>query len=112
MGIPSIARRFWGSFIVISLIRLLCMPQPSDRESPTEKKQPYDDDELIRARRALRTASWLAVFYLITTDILGPYNAPFAFSQVGYVPGAVLYVVSKFRSRNVSHRSSDICHKC
>ena len=39
--------------------------------------------------------SWAAIFYLITTDILGPFNAPFAFSQVGYVPGAVLYVVSK-----------------
>ena len=68
---------------------------PPRRESPVEKKQPYDDDELIQARRALRTASWAAVFYLITTDILGPFNAPFAFSQVGYVPGAILYVVSE-----------------
>ncbi|KAL5514736.1 hypothetical protein ACEPAG_2052 [Sanghuangporus baumii] len=51
------------------------------------------EDELITARRALRNASWAAIFYLITTDILGPFNAPFAFSQVGYVPGAVLYVV-------------------
>ncbi|KIK59098.1 hypothetical protein GYMLUDRAFT_44836 [Collybiopsis luxurians FD-317 M1] len=49
--------------------------------------------ELDQARRALRTATWVSVFYLITTDILGPFNAPFAFSQVGYVPGAVLYVV-------------------
>jgi len=49
--------------------------------------------EMINARRALRTASWAAIFYLITTDILGPSNAPFAFSQVGYVPGAILYVV-------------------
>ena len=53
------------------------------------------EDDLISARRALRTASWAAIFYLITTDILGPFNAPFAFSQVGYVPGAVLYVVSE-----------------
>lgn len=62
-------------------------------ESPEEKLDIEDD--LINARRALRTASWAAIFYLITTDILGPFNAPFAFSQVGYVPGAVLYVVSE-----------------
>jgi hypothetical protein len=49
--------------------------------------------ELDQARRALKTATWVSIFFLITTDILGPFNAPFAFSQVGFVPGAVLYVV-------------------
>ena len=46
-------------------------------------------DELERetASRALRLASWASVFYLITTDILGPFNAPFAISQTGWVPG-------------------------
>jgi hypothetical protein len=34
------------------------------------------DDEWQNASRALRTASWSAVFYLITTDILGPFNVP------------------------------------
>ncbi|KAJ7446688.1 transmembrane amino acid transporter protein-domain-containing protein [Mycena latifolia] len=43
------------------------------------------------ASRALRLASWSSVFYLITTDILGPFNAPFAISQVGWVPGVILY---------------------
>ncbi|KAJ7281484.1 transmembrane amino acid transporter protein-domain-containing protein [Mycena rebaudengoi] len=43
------------------------------------------------ASRALRLASWSSVFYLITTDILGPFNAPFAISQVGWVPGSLLY---------------------
>ena len=32
------------------------------------------DEEYVRASRALRTATWGAVFYLITTDILGPYS--------------------------------------
>lgn len=54
--------------------------------------------ELDNARRALRTAGYWAVFYLITTDILGPFNAPFAFSQVGYVPGVILYIVSEYIS--------------
>jgi hypothetical protein len=34
------------------------------------------DDEWKNASRALRTATWSAVFYLITTDILGPFNVP------------------------------------
>jgi len=41
----------------------------------------------------LRLANWASIFYLITTDILGPFNAPFAISQVGWVPGIVLYFV-------------------
>jgi hypothetical protein len=43
--------------------------------------------ERATASRALRLASWSSVFYLITTDVLGPFNAPFAISQVGWVPG-------------------------
>ena len=52
---------------------------------------PPTADELERenASRALRLASWASVFYLITTDILGPFNAPFAISQVGWVPGTI-----------------------
>ena len=34
------------------------------------------DDEWTNASRAMRTATWAAVFYLITTDILGPFNVP------------------------------------
>jgi len=45
------------------------------------------------AQRATRTATWGSVFYLITTDILGPYNVPWAISQMGYGPGAALYTV-------------------
>ncbi|KAK3848099.1 MAG: transmembrane amino acid transporter protein-domain-containing protein [Linnemannia gamsii] len=53
------------------------------------------DDQLERAnaRRALRQAGWAAVFYLITTDILGPFNAPIAIAQLGYVLGIILYSV-------------------
>ena len=54
-------------------------------ENPT----PPTADELERENtsRALRLASWSTVFYLITTDILGPFNAPYAIAQVGWVPG-------------------------
>ena len=54
-----------------------------------ENSPPPTADELERENtsRALRLASWPTVFYLITTDILGPFNAPYAMAQVGWVPG-------------------------
>ncbi|KAK0280145.1 hypothetical protein LTR35_008296 [Friedmanniomyces endolithicus] len=48
--------------------------------------------EKVNAWRALRQASWSGAFFLCTTDILGPFNAPYAFRQNGYVPGTLLYV--------------------
>ncbi|KAG9312427.1 transmembrane amino acid transporter protein-domain-containing protein [Chiua virens] len=48
--------------------------------------------EYRTASSSLRTATWSAVFYLITTDILGPYTAPYAFSAVGYGPGVACFI--------------------
>ena len=53
-----------------------------------EKSTPTAEElERENTSRALRLASWSTVFYLITTDILGPFNAPYAIAQVGWVPG-------------------------
>ncbi|SNX87222.1 related to neutral amino acid permease [Melanopsichium pennsylvanicum] len=54
------------------------------------------EKESRNAHRAIKTASWVAVFYLITTDILGPYGAPYAMSQNGWVTGNVMYIVMGF----------------
>jgi hypothetical protein len=51
------------------------------------------DGEWKNASRAVRTAGWTSVFYLITTDILGPFSVPWAFAQMGYGPGIALYTV-------------------
>ncbi|OAG09390.1 uncharacterized protein CC84DRAFT_1255453 [Paraphaeosphaeria sporulosa] len=51
------------------------------------------DAEWNNARGAMRTATWGSIFYLITTDILGPYNVPWAISRMGYGPGFALYTV-------------------
>ncbi|KAK3674924.1 hypothetical protein LTR78_005268 [Recurvomyces mirabilis] len=51
------------------------------------------DEEWTKASRALRTASWGACFYLITTDILGPYGVGFAMGTLGWGPGIALYTV-------------------
>jgi len=42
------------------------------------------DEEWANASRALRTASAGAVFYLITTDIFGPFGLPYAFATMGW----------------------------
>jgi hypothetical protein len=41
-------------------------------------------EEWTNASRALRTATKSAIFYLITTDILGPFGLPFAFATMGW----------------------------
>lgn len=51
------------------------------------------DGEWHNAQRAARTAGWAAVFYLITTDVLGPYTVPWAMAQMGYGLGISLYAV-------------------
>ncbi|KAK3357912.1 transmembrane amino acid transporter family protein [Lasiosphaeria hispida] len=51
------------------------------------------EHEWKQASRAMRTAGWGGIFYLITTDILGPFSAPWAFAQMGYGPGVALYTV-------------------
>ncbi|KAJ5894623.1 hypothetical protein N7495_006314 [Penicillium taxi] len=51
------------------------------------------EQEWETAQRAARTATWGSVFYLITTDILGPNNVPYAISRMGYGPGFALYTV-------------------
>ena len=47
------------------------------------------DEEWTNASRAMRTASSGAAFYLITTDILGPYGVGFAMGTLGWGPGIV-----------------------
>jgi hypothetical protein len=54
------------------------------------------EQEWRTAARALRTASWGAGFYLITTDILGPYGVGFALGTLGWGPGIALYTVFAF----------------
>lgn len=64
--------------------------------------------ERVNALRALKSASWASVFYLITTDILGPFNAPYAISQVGWVPGRVL--LSELCKYILAHLLPYRCH--
>jgi hypothetical protein len=50
------------------------IPVSTANSSTAEKRAHISDDEWTNASRALRTASTSAIFYLITTDILGPFG--------------------------------------
>lgn len=72
--------------------------QNSTATNPSAKPSTSDDwgvteSEWEQAQRAARTATWGSIFYLISTDILGPTNVPWAISQMGFGPGALLYTV-------------------
>ena len=43
-----------------------------------DRTQPFTiaEEDYVKASRAARTATWGAVFFLITTDILGPFTTP------------------------------------
>ncbi|KAI0838569.1 transmembrane amino acid transporter protein-domain-containing protein [Hypoxylon sp. FL0890] len=66
---------------------------PQASESIGTENHGITEEQRKAASRAMRTASWGTIFYLITTDILGPTGAPWAFAQLGYGPGVVLYTV-------------------
>ena len=51
------------------------------------------DAEWRQAARALRTAGWGTIFYLITTDILGWGQTPYVFSNTGYGLGVGIFVL-------------------
>jgi len=66
------------------------MHLPSNRISYTQVLS--DEKGTGLAASSLRTASWLSVFYLLTTDVLGPTSAPWAVSQLGYLPGSIIFI--------------------
>ena len=46
--------------------------------SLSDRTQPFTiaEEDYVKASHAARTATWGAVFFLITTDILGPFTTP------------------------------------
>lgn len=57
--------------------RVSISANPEDRSAVTA-------EEWASASKALRHATAASVFYLITTDILGPFGLPYAFASTGY----------------------------
>lgn len=64
-----------------------------DCEKTVLDQIPGAKTELAVANMSLRTATWMSVFFLTTTDILGPSASPWAISQLGWFPGVMLFSV-------------------
>ncbi|PQE03234.1 transmembrane amino acid transporter protein [Rutstroemia sp. NJR-2017a BBW] len=69
----------------------------------TAHRSAVTDAEWKRASRAVRTAGWSGVFYLITTDILGPFSVPWAFAQMGYGPDTVFGAFALYSGWQIYH---------
>ena len=69
---------------------------PAVNFSDRTNRAHISDEEWTNASRAVRTATIGAIFYLITTDILGPFALPYAFATTGWGPGVALYTVFGF----------------
>lgn len=57
---------------------------PNTNTSDPTRRATVTDEEWTNASRAVRTATAGAIFYLITTDILGPFGLPYAFATTGW----------------------------
>lgn len=79
---------------------------PEVNFSNEENRLQITDEEWTNASRAMRTASSGAAFYLITTDILGPYGVGFAMGTLGWGPGIALYTVFGFMAGCTYFRTS------
>lgn len=85
----------FGPDVPQNTLRYPIDPSNSSDDGSKERRRAEWKDEVSaskkEARRALRTASWGMMFYLITTDVIGPFNAPYAISTVGFAGGVLLY---------------------
>lgn len=100
-------KRITGQSSKIHFADVMARPEPMNVEASTTPEVAGEKDvakgrtersasivtteEKEYAYRALRVASWQAVLYLITTDILGFSSAGKAFEQLGYGPGILTY---------------------
>ncbi|OAP60916.1 hypothetical protein AYL99_05918 [Fonsecaea erecta] len=66
-------------------------PVEEEHEFESHDGRVVTEEEWLNASRAFRTASWGAIFYLITTDILGPFAVPFAIGTLGFGPGCAIF---------------------
>ncbi|KAJ5194510.1 uncharacterized protein N7498_007948 [Penicillium cinerascens] len=58
-----------------------------------ERRLQITNEEWNNASRSFRSASWGACFFLITTDVLGPYGSGFTMGTLGWGPGIAFYTV-------------------
>ncbi|KAH3675024.1 hypothetical protein WICMUC_002856 [Wickerhamomyces mucosus] len=78
-------RDHWSDKLII---KLDIDNEPYNAMVPEDAVPKRDNSQMI-----LRMGSFWSVFYLITSDILGPSASPYAFSTLGFGKGSILYTV-------------------
>lgn len=78
----------------VSLLRVMFPPKSSKEKlddkmahlntNSSDQRATVTDEEWINASKALRNATGMAVFYLLTTDVLGPFGLPYAVATTGW----------------------------
>ena len=78
----------------VSLLRTIFPPKSSEtalsqkmfelNTSKDSERTTVTDEDWINASKALRNATTMAVFYLMTTDVLGPFGLPYAVATTGW----------------------------
>lgn len=78
----------------VSLLKVMFPPKSSRAQldekmghlntSVPSQRAIVTDDEWMNASKALRNATGMAIFYLMTTDVLGPFGLPYAVATTGW----------------------------
>ncbi|PMD66955.1 transmembrane amino acid transporter [Hyaloscypha bicolor E] len=96
-----------GTVIEVAVRQLSELDGEKNEETTVERGDPFDafnnltyshpshvsDAEWKALSRGVRTVEWSTCFYLITSDIIGPFGIPWAFSQLGYGPGVAFFTL-------------------
>lgn len=83
-----------GSGTKIPLLKIMFPPKSNKADldekmanlntSVAAQRAVVTDEEWINASKALRNATGMAIFYLLTTDVLGPFGLPYAVATTGW----------------------------
>jgi hypothetical protein len=78
----------------VSLLKVMFPPKSNGAEldhkmanlntSIASQRAIVTDEEWINASKAMRNATGMAIFYLLTTDVLGPFSLPYAVATTGW----------------------------
>jgi hypothetical protein len=78
----------------VSLLKVLFPPKTNKVElsdkmanlntSIASQRAVVTDEEWTNASKAMRNATGMAIFYLLTTDVLGPFGLPYAVATTGW----------------------------
>ena len=78
----------------VPLLKIMFPPKSNETEldekmanlntNDSKQRAVVSDEEWSNASKAMRNATGMAIFYLLTTDVLGPFGLPYAVATTGW----------------------------